>query len=205
MTARFPLVLVNGYPQEIARTDRVANSGNIARGPNAPGGAGTAVDGDLWMDTANSLLKIWDGSNWSPVSGAGGGGSVTVGATAPQTPANGDMWYDTANSQLKIYLAASVQWVPAQAKVFTQTTAPSSGFSEGDIWYNSSTGIFSLYIAGSTAAWVAINSNLIAETSQTINTNYTLSSGKNGHSVGPVTLANGVTVTIPNNATWLIS
>ena len=32
MTARFPLVLVNGYPQEIADTDRVANGGNIMEG-----------------------------------------------------------------------------------------------------------------------------------------------------------------------------
>ena len=28
MTKRFPLVLVNGYPQEIAATDRVANATN---------------------------------------------------------------------------------------------------------------------------------------------------------------------------------
>ena len=45
----------------------------------------------------------------------------------------------------------------------------------------------------------------ISETSQVINTNYTLSSGKNGHSVGPVEIANNYTVTIPNNATWFVS
>ena len=44
----------------------------------------------------------------------------------------------------------------------------------------------------------------IAETSQVINTNYTLGSGKNGHSVGPVEVASGYTVTIPNNAIWLV-
>ena len=42
----------------------------------------------------------------------------------------------------------------------------------------------------------------ITESSQVINTNYTLSSGKNGHSVGPVEIANNYTVTIPNNAVW---
>ena len=45
----------------------------------------------------------------------------------------------------------------------------------------------------------------ITESSQVINTNYTLSSGKNGHSVGPVEIANNYTVTIPNNAVWLVS
>ena len=48
-------------------------------------------------------------------------------------------------------------------------------------------------------------SSAISETSQVINTNYTLGSGKNGHSVGPVEIANNYTVTIPNNATWFVS
>ena len=206
MTARFPLVLVNGYPQEIARTDRVANSGNIARGANQPGGAGTAVDGDLWYDTGNALLKIWDGSTWATVSGSGGGSSVVVASSAPSSPSNGDMWYNTTEGHLKVYLAASVQWVPVQNNVFTQTSTPSSGVFEGDIWYNTSSGVFSIYIAGSTNAWVAIfDPPPITESLQVINTNYTLSSGKNGHSVGPVEVANNVTVTIPNNAVWLVS
>ena len=91
MTERFPLVLVNGYPQEIARTDRVANSGNIARGPNQPGGAGAAVDGDLWYDTGNALLKIWDGSAWATASGSAGGSTVVISGTAPSLPSNGDL------------------------------------------------------------------------------------------------------------------
>lgn len=45
----------------------------------------------------------------------------------------------------------------------------------------------------------------ISESSQVINTNYTLSSGKNGHSVGPVSVANTYTVTIPANAVWLVA
>ena len=206
MTARFPLVLVNGYPQEISRTDRVANSGNIARGSNQPGGAGTAVDGDLWYDTGNALLKIWDGSTWATDSSSGGGAGVVVSNSAPTSPSNGDMWYDTTIGHLKIYLAASVQWVPAQNNVFTQNSAPSSGVFEGDIWYNPSTGVFYLYIGGSTNQWIAIYvPTPIVENSQVINTNYTLSSGKNGHSVGPVEVASSVTVTIPNNSVWLVN
>lgn len=205
MSTRFPLVLVNGYPQEIASTDRVANSGNIARGASQPAGAGTAVDGDLWYDTGNGLLKIWDGSTWATVSGSGGGSSVVISGTAPSSPSNGDLWYDSTNGYLKVYLAASVQWVPVQNNVFTQNSAPSSGVFEGDIWYNTSTQVFSIYIAGSTNAWVAIfDPPPITESLQVINTNYTLSSGSNGHSVGPVAVANNVTVTIPNNSVWLI-
>ena len=57
----------------------------------------------------------------------------------------------------------------------------------------------------STTLEVDTSATAIAETSQVINTNYTLGSGKNGHSVGPVAVASGYTVTIPNNAIWLVS
>lgn len=56
----------------------------------------------------------------------------------------------------------------------------------------------------STTLNVDTSPTAIAETSQVINTNYTLSSGKNGHSVGPVSVANTYTVTIPANAIWLV-
>jgi len=56
----------------------------------------------------------------------------------------------------------------------------------------------------STTIDVDTSPSAISETSQVINTNYTLSSGKNGHSVGPVSVANTYTVTIPANAVWLV-
>ena len=157
MSVRYPLVLVNGYSQEIANTDRIANGGNIPRTSSQPG---TPVEGDLWMDTGNNSLKIYDGASWVSVAGAGGGGSTVVSATAPSQPTNGSMWYDTTNGLLKIYLAATVQWVPAQNNVFIQNTAPSSGFFEGDIWYSPLVNVFSMYIAGTTGAWVPMGSQL---------------------------------------------
>jgi len=44
----------------------------------------------------------------------------------------------------------------------------------------------------------------ILQTQQTISANLTLASGYNGLSVGPVEVANGVTVEVPQNATWAI-
>jgi hypothetical protein len=49
-----------------------------------------------------------------------------------------------------------------------------------------------------------VNSVFLAETSITITSNQTLTTGMNGFSVSPVTLADGVTLTIPDGATWLI-
>lgn len=46
---------------------------------------------------------------------------------------------------------------------------------------------------------------VIYENGQTISSNYTISTGKNGHSVGPITVANGVTVSVPDGSRWLVS
>ena len=47
-------------------------------------------------------------------------------------------------------------------------------------------------------------SSTIAEADQTISANYTMTSGKNGVSVGPVTINTGISVTIPTGQAWLI-
>ena len=44
----------------------------------------------------------------------------------------------------------------------------------------------------------------IVEVPQTISANYTLTSNRNGLSAGPITIAAGVTVTIPSGASWVI-
>jgi hypothetical protein len=64
MAKKYPVVYVSGSPQEIASSDRIHNSGNVVRAGSAPG---SPVDGDLWYDTGNSSLKIYDGSSWAEV------------------------------------------------------------------------------------------------------------------------------------------
>jgi hypothetical protein len=39
---------------------------------------------------------------------------------------------------------------------------------------------------------------------QTVTTNYTITSSKNAGSFGPITISNGVTVTVPNGTTWVV-
>ena len=47
-------------------------------------------------------------------------------------------------------------------------------------------------------------SGAIYENSQEITANYTMTTGKNGESVGPITIASGVTVTIPSGSRWVV-
>lgn len=42
------------------------------------------------------------------------------------------------------------------------------------------------------------------ENAQTVTQNYTLTAGKNAMSAGPITIADGVTVTAPTGATWSV-
>lgn len=44
----------------------------------------------------------------------------------------------------------------------------------------------------------------IMETSNTINANYTITTGYNAMSAGPVTVTNGTEITIPDGSTWTV-
>jgi len=45
---------------------------------------------------------------------------------------------------------------------------------------------------------------VVYENKQTVSTNYTMTSGSSGESVGPITIASGVKVTIPSGSRWVI-
>ena len=57
-----------------------------------------------------------------------------------------------------------------------------------------------------TLSWgSAATASPILESYQTISSNYTITAGSNGFSVGPVTIATGVSVTVPTGQVWLIA
>jgi hypothetical protein len=60
---------------------------------------------------------------------------------------------------------------------------------------------------GSNASWAytgASAGGVIWENSTSISSNYTLTTSKNGLSVGPITIASGVAVTVPSGQRWVI-
>ena len=46
--------------------------------------------------------------------------------------------------------------------------------------------------------------NIFWENDTTINSSYTIQTNKNALTAGPVTVANGVIVTVPNGSTWTV-
>ena len=64
---------------------------------------GTPLVGQQWWDSANKLMKVWNGTVWKTIS------SATSSATAPTSNVTGDLWYDTVNQQLNVYSGSS--WI----------------------------------------------------------------------------------------------
>jgi hypothetical protein len=62
---------------------------------------GAPLTGQLWWDSANGLMKAYNGSAWKTIS------STTAQSTAPTNNVQGDLWYDTVNAQLKVWTGAA--------------------------------------------------------------------------------------------------
>ena len=93
-----------------------------------------------------------------------------------------------------------------QIKVPAGTTAQRSGTPvDGMFRYNSDIDSFEGYVDG---VWGGVGGaqagGVIYENALTVTANYTLTTNKNGFSVGPITISGGVTVTIPSGQRWLV-
>lgn len=95
------------------------------------------------------------------------------------------------------------------AKLSVGTTVQRPTPVTGMVRYNSTDGKFEGYGA---TAWGALgggatgggSDQVFVENGQTVTTNYTLSTGFNAMSTGPITVNSGVTVTIPSGARWVV-
>ena len=84
------------------------------------------------------------------------------------------------------------------------TTGQRPSPAAGMIRYNTTSGLFEGY----TTQWGGIGGasadGAVYENAQTISNNYTMTTNFNGESVGPITIASGVTVTIPSGSRYVI-
>ncbi len=76
-------------------------------------------------------------------------------------------------------------------------TAPPSGTNNIEVVYLGGRVVTNPYLSADTQGIIRINANTITE-------NCTITTGYNGSSAGPLTIANNVVVTIANNSTWTI-
>lgn len=60
-------------------------------------------------------------------------------------------------------------------------------------------------LTGAVTVTGAVAGGAIYENSQAITANYTITSGKNALSAGPITINSGITVTVPSGSTWVVA
>lgn len=66
-------------------------SGSNTSAPGAP------LQGQLWYDQTNNVIKVYNGTLFKSISGA------TASTSTPTSNVAGDLWFDTTNDQLKVY------------------------------------------------------------------------------------------------------
>jgi len=172
------------------------NSGSVA--------PATTYAFQLWADTSTNKLRQRNAANtaWVEIGDIGvtrlglaptASPTFTGTATLANLTASGTATF-TGTGALKL-----------QAGTTAQRPTPSQGM----VRFNSTLGFFEGYNGTS---WGAIGGGatggasdaVFLENGQVVTTSYTLNSGKNAVSAGPITINAGVTVTVPSGANWVI-
>lgn len=116
-------------------------------------------------------------------------------ANAPSSPSVGDLWVESDVDSTTITAGSIIQY---------QSAAPSSPVT-GSMWFDTTVNTLKVY---QSSAWnpVGAQNNGYAYVYNTngINANWTVPSGYNAMSAGPITIADGVTVTISNGSSWAV-
>jgi microcystin-dependent protein len=100
------------------------------------------TEGQLWYDSENGILMIWDNTNWKSAS------NIQKSASAPsvETSKVGELWVDTTNQQLRIY--SGTRWIlvgPSESSIDGLRYGPAiEQIADSD---NSTRSILTFYIA----------------------------------------------------------
>ena len=62
---------------------------------------GAPLTGQLWWDSGNTLLKVYNGTAWKNIS------STTAQSTAPTNNTTGDLWFNTTLQQLNVWTGSA--------------------------------------------------------------------------------------------------
>ena len=99
-----------------------------------------------------------------------------------------------------LYYTTSTGTTPSASNLVTGELALNAA--DGTLFYKNSTTSAVAQIAGGGGG--ASAGGAVYENTQSITANYTMTTDKNGESVGPITVSSGVTVTIPAGSRYVI-
>lgn len=163
--------------------------------PNSP------TNGQVFTDASSGNSWTWDSANTYWKSTSTYIQTITVSSTAPGTPAVGQLWWNQDFGRLLIYYndGNSSQWVDASPSDYNGILAYNTANSA--LQNTNTTLAGNLTMTGS----VTLANAPFYEASANINYNYTINTGMNAFTPGPVAIANGVFVTIPNGSYWSVT
>lgn len=172
-------------------------------------GQGTTNDVTIKNDADADVIEIPTGTTNVTIAGTlGTGGAITSGAGLLIADA-GTIGSASDTNAIAISSAGLVSLSATNAlKLNAGTTAQRPTGAAGHIRYNSTLSQFEGY--GS--AWGSLgggatgggSDTVFVENADDVTTNYTITSGKNAMSVGPITVEAGVVVTIPSGSRWVV-
>jgi hypothetical protein len=122
------------------------------------------------------------------------------------TQASASTTYLTRSSASTTYLtqtSASTQY----ERLIPYSSSSVVNAEVGDLWIDSTASASPLLKTYSGSEWVQLGGSdnvFVRLNLQTVDENYTMPVGYNGVTAGPITIADGVTVTIPDGSAWSI-
>ena len=177
--------------------------------PTVDNNGDAVTAGDWYFNTSANETRIYNGSAWQVTAVSSSGlltASNNLSDLASATTARTNLGLGTAATTAATAYVAQTG-TTASATVPNGTTAQRDGSpANGMFRYNSTLSEFEGYAAG---AWGSIGGGASAggaiyENTDDITDNYTLTTGSNGMSVGPITIAATKTVTVPSGQRWVI-
>ena len=95
------------------------------------GGYNDLQTGDLWVDSTNFDLYVWEGDAWVELGDSGNVANVIMSDIPPLNPEAGFLWFDTTTANLYVYTGS--EWIETGAAGRISPSSYSSGGGSTDL------------------------------------------------------------------------
>mgnify|MGYP003704363951 CR=1 FL=1 len=172
------------------------------------------TSGILQIQTANTAAITIDTSQ-NITCNSTGAITVSSGTTAqrPASPANGMLRYNTTTNQFEGYSGATPAWKSIGGSALSNDTSTASdlypafaGATTGtaENLYTSNAQYLFKPSTGELKVKAPIAANGVVINADSVSSNYTIASGTNGFSIGPLTVNSGVTLTVASGQRHIV-